>query len=183
MGRDDDPAAAGDPRPDQRRLGDQRVGDVLERRVVGSRGGPRPQTVAQRPPGRAGSIVRVGLADQHVPDRVENREAARRRRGRRRSGRDVVSGGTGASRNRAPRSVGAGNVGPRCRRRAAADRCSRIPLGEIRDEQRVPVRRPGHLARTARHDHRSATRRRRAGGVGASTSTIRIDPAPSCVTA
>ena len=107
----------------------------------------------------------MGPADQRVPDRVEGGEAARRRRGdhgaerpRRRVGRH--------RRVEEPRP----EIGRRGERRpagvAAAPRLTvvaGIALGEIRDEQRAPVRRPGHLARDGATRRPAAPRRRRRG--------------------
>ena len=129
MGRDDDPAAAGDRRPDRRRLGDQRVGDVLERRVVGGRGGPGPETVAQRPPGRRRS------RRPDWPGRSARPRPRRRWRGgapatwRPRRGAAATSHRAAPGRRgTAPRDRSARGTSARwCRRRAAADRCSRDP--------------------------------------------------------
>ncbi len=129
MGRDDDPAAAGDRRPDRRRLGDQRVGDVLERRVVGGRGGARPVTVAQRPPGRRRSRRPDG------PGRTARPRPRRRWRGGapatwgpRRGAAATSHRAAPGRRGTAPRDRSARGTSARwCRRRAAADRCSRDP--------------------------------------------------------
>ena len=129
MGRDDDPAAAGDRRPDRRCLGDQRIGDVLERRIVRGRGGARPVTVAQRLPGRRRSRHPDSPGRTARPrSRRRWRGGAPARWGPRRGAAATSCPGAPGRRGTAPRDPSArGTSARRCHRRAAAGRCSRDP--------------------------------------------------------